>query len=193
MDPVSSSPHAAPAPNRAPRRRTFLAWLTYGLGAIGAAVVGFPFIGYLFGARRAPVRWVPVGRVADFAQGQTRLVTFNNLISQPWDGVVAHTGVFVRYEGRDAREADETKAHTFLVLAVNCAHLGCPVGWFPESGLFMCPCHGGVYYASGERAAGPPPRGLFHCAHRVQRAGGALQLEVQAPHYPTLQDTLEQG
>ena len=193
MDPVSSSPPEAPALDRAPRRRTFLAWLTYGLSAVAATVAGFPFIGYLFGARKAPVRWEPVGNVTDFPQGQTRLVTFNNPIRQSWDGQVAHTGVFVRYEGRDEREADETKAHTFLVLAVNCAHLGCPVGWFPESGLFMCPCHGGVYYANGERASGPPPRGLFRCAYRVKCAGGALHLEVRAPHYPTLQDTLEQG
>src|SRR6516165_2404466 len=190
MDPVSSSPPSRPAQNPAPGRRSFLAWLTYGLGAIAAAVVGLPFIGYLFGASKAPVRWQPVGRVTDFPQGQTRVVTFVNPISQPWDGLVAHTGVFVRYEGRDEREADETKAHTFLVLAVNCAHLGCPVEWFQESGLFMCPCHGGVYYANGDRASGPPPRGLFPCVWRVSREHGLDVLEIQAPHYPTLQDTL---
>jgi Rieske Fe-S protein len=193
MDPVSSSTHSGSAINPAPGRRSFLGWLTYGLSALAAAVVGFPFFGFLFGARKAPVIWLPVGHVTDFPQGQTRLVAFDNPISQPWDGVVAHTGVFVRYEGRDEREADEIKAHKFLVLAVNCAHLGCPVGWFPESGLFMCPCHGGVYYANGERASGPPPRGLFHCVYRVTRSDRALELEVQAPHYPTLQDTLEQG
>ena len=33
----------------------------------------------------------------------------------------------------------------FQVFAINCAHLGCPVRWFPQSNLFMCPCHGGVY------------------------------------------------
>ena len=82
----------------------------------------------------------------------------------------------------------------FLVLAVNCAHLGCPVEWFQESGLFMCPCHGGVYYANGERASGPPPRGLYPFVYRVQSdKRGALVLEVQAPHFPTLQDTLQQG
>src|SRR5689334_8078552 len=115
MDPVSSSPRSAPALNPAPGRRSFLGWVTYGLGAVAAAATGLPFIGYVFGARKAPVRWLSVGRVADFPQGQTRLVTFDNPISQPWDGVVAHTGVFVRYEGRDARETDETKAHMFLV------------------------------------------------------------------------------
>jgi Rieske Fe-S protein len=165
--------------------------VTYGLGAAAAAALGIPFVGYLFGARKAPVKWIPVGRVADFPQGQTRKVTFDNPIRQPWDGMVAHTGVYVRYEGRDEREADDTKAHSFLILAVNCAHLGCPVEWFQESGLFMCPCHGGVYTANGERASGPPPRGLFRCVYRVTRARGALQLEVQAPHYPTLQDPLD--
>jgi Rieske Fe-S protein len=194
MDPVSTSPPSAPALNAAPQgRRSFLGWLTYGLSAVAAALVGLPFVGYLFGARKAPVEWLPVGRVSDFPQGQTRVVSFDNPISQPWDGVVAHTGVFVRYEGRDEREADETKAHTFLVLAVNCAHLGCPVEWFAESGLFMCPCHGGVYYANGERASGPPPRGLFRCVYRVTRTRGELELEVRAPHYPTLQDTLDQA
>lgn len=187
MDSVSSPPPAEPRPGR----RSFLKWLTYGLGAIATAVLGLPFLGYLFGVRKAPVDWIALGPVRDFAENQTRLVTFDNPIRQPWDGMVARTGVYVRYEGRDEQEADEAKSHRFLVFAVNCAHLGCPVGWFPESGLFMCPCHGGVYYSNGERASGPPPRGLYPCVYQVTRRGGALQLEIQAPHFPTLQDTEE--
>src|SRR6185295_11148792 len=35
---------------------------------------------------------------------------------------------------------------TFQVFAINCTHLGCPVRWFEESHLFMCPCHGGAFY-----------------------------------------------
>jgi Rieske Fe-S protein len=117
-------------------------------------------------------------------------VTFANPIRQPWDGLVANTTVYVRYEGHDEIQADEGNGHKFRILAVNCAHLGCPVEWFQESGLFMCPCHGGVYYANGERASGPPPRGLYHYVYRVRRVRGLDVLEVQAPHYPTLQDTL---
>ena len=88
--------------------------------------------------------------------GSTRLVTFDNPIRQPWDGLTAMTGVYVRRQSPG--EADQ-KDGKFLIFAVNCAHLGCPVEWFPQSGLFMCPCHGGVYHANGERASGPPPRG----------------------------------
>jgi menaquinol-cytochrome c reductase iron-sulfur subunit len=175
-----------------PERRNFLGWITYGVGAVAAALVAVPFVGYLFGARKAPSKWLSLGPLTSFPEGQTRLVDFDNPIRQPWDGMVAHAGVFVRYEGRRENEPDETKAHAFLILAVNCAHLGCPVEWFQESGLFMCPCHGGAYYANGARASGPPPRGLYRCVYRVTRTRGALQLELQAPHYPTLQDTLEQ-
>ena len=187
---TSASNPPAPQAEPLPGRRTFFSWLTYGVGAVAAAAVAVPFVGYLLGARKAPVDWFPLGPVADFPQNRTRRVTFPNPIRQPWDGLVANTDVYVRYEGPDEGEPDEANRHKFLVLAVNCAHLGCPVEWFQESGLFMCPCHGGVYYANGERASGPPPRGLYPCDYRVTTSGGVAQLEVQAPHFPTLQNTL---
>jgi menaquinol-cytochrome c reductase iron-sulfur subunit len=183
-----SPPPAGPLPGR----RTFFSWLTYGLGAIAAAVVGIPFIGYLFGARKAPVDWVLLGPIAYFPQNETRLVTFDSPIRQPWSGMVAHTSVYVRYEGRDETgDTEVTKGYKFLVLSVNCAHLGCPVEWFAQSQLFMCPCHGGVYYANGEHASGPPPRGLYHVVYRVSRVRDLDVLEIQAPHFPTLYNTLQ--
>ena len=62
------------------------------------------------------------------------------------------------------------------MFAINCAHLGCPVRWFAQSGLFMCPCHGGVYYQDGSRASGPPPRGLFEYSYKVE--SGKLMIEA---------------
>jgi len=165
-----------------PPRRSFFQWLTYGLGAVAAALVGLPFVAYLWPRRHPTPPWVELGPVTKFPQGETLLTTFVNPLQVPWDGLVAQTAVHVRYEGKDDQGADR-----FLVLAINCAHLGCPVTWFQQSGLFMCPCHGGVYYANGAHASGPPPRGLFHCVWQVNNG----QLEIQAPHYPTLQDTLK--
>src|SRR5262245_58991004 len=162
-------------------RRTFFQWLTYGLSAPAAAVVGVPLVGDFLGVRKRDVHWVTLDEVSRFPLNQTRLQTFDNPLRQPWDGMTALTGVYVRNLGGDERGEPH-----FQVFAVNCAHLGCPVSWFPQAGLFMCPCHGGVYYADGERASGPPPRGLFHCVWQVR--GG--QLKIQAPHYPTLQNTL---
>lgn len=162
-------------------RRTLLRWLTGLCSAVAATFFSIPVVGYLFGVRKRRVEWVDLGPVEDFPLHETRRIDFDNPLRQPWDGVTALTGVYARYEGRNEQNNDQ-----FLVLSVNCAHLGCPVTWFPQSGLFMCPCHGGVYYANGERASGPPPRGMFHCEWRVENG----RLQIQAPHYPTLQDTL---
>jgi Rieske Fe-S protein len=152
------------------------------VGFLAALAMGIPLVGYLLGAlkkREAP--WVNLGPVDQFPVGETRVVRYDNPIRQPWDGMVAHTDCFVRNLGKD-----EQGQHQFLVLAVNCAHLGCPVSWFPQSGLFMCPCHGGVYYEDGARASGPPPRGMYHYVNRVVEG----KLEIQAAHLPTLQNTL---
>jgi Rieske Fe-S protein len=176
-----------------PSRRGFFYWFTWALGTVGAAILLVPFVGYLFGTRKRKVKWVTLGKTSEFKVNETRLVTFDNKIRQPWDGITAHTGVYVRRLRESPSKSNESKdadKPEFLVLAVNCAHLGCPVSWFQQSGLFLCPCHGGVYYSNGERASGPPPRGLFECVWRITESD---QLEVQAPHYPTLQDPLKQG
>ena len=90
----------------------------------------------------------PLGQ---FPEGQTRLATYRNPVANPSDGETANIPCWVR----------RVEGEKFQVFAINCAHLGCPVRWFPQSGLFMCPCHGGAYYADGSRASGPPERGLF--------------------------------
>ena len=157
-------------------------WGTVAAGFLATLALGIPIVGYLLGALKKPEeQLIDLGPVDQFPVGETRVVKYDNPIRQPWDGMVAHTDCFVRNLGKDERGQDR-----FLVLAVNCAHLGCPVSWFPQSGLFMCPCHGGVYYEDGGRASGPPPRALFEYVTKVD--GGKLY--VQAPHVPTLQDTL---
>lgn len=174
-----------------PQRRTFLKVVTGLLSAAAATVVAVPGISYLAAAFRRPRReWVSIGPVKDFPLNETRLVTFNNPLAQKWDGVTSQTGVFVRYLGRNEKFEDQ-----FMVLSFHCTHLGCPVEWFPQSGLYMCPCHGGVYYEDGAHASGPPPRGLYHCPWKIEqgRSDAEPQLSVIAPHLPTLHNTLKEG
>jgi menaquinol-cytochrome c reductase iron-sulfur subunit len=42
------------------------------------------------------------------------------------------------------------------------------VRWMEGADLFLCPCHGGVYYKDGNVAAGPPPAPLFRYAVRIE-------------------------
>ena len=69
-------------------------------------------------------------------------------------------------------------AERFIAFSAHCTHLGCPVRWMPEANLFLCPCHGGVYYGDGKVAAGPPPRPLFRFEVRVQ--DGQVQIKTAA-------------
>lgn len=156
-------------------RRTFLMNVGIALNAIVAAAIATPVVAYVLGPvirRREYLQWVPVGNAGDFPPGETRLVTFRNPFTDSWDGATANVPAYVRCSAPGQ----------FTVFAINCAHLGCPVRWFSESQLFMCPCHGGVYYADGSRASGPPERGLF--TYDVKVVGGKIL--INAGQMPTL-------
>jgi menaquinol-cytochrome c reductase iron-sulfur subunit len=141
-----------------------------------AAVLAVPIVRYIlspvFHARKGGYNsWLPLGELGQFPVGQTRFATYRNPILNPWDGDTGDIACWVR-------NLDD---HDFQVFAINCAHLGCPVRWFPESELFMCPCHGGVYYQDGSRASGPPERGLFQYHHKIEDG----KLFIKAGEMPT--------
>ena len=157
------------------RREMFLKLGLFFSGVAGM-ILGVPILGYLLSPliRDRTARdesWLSLGPVDQFPPGETRLSTYRNPGVNAWDGETANIACWVR-------RVDD---NTFQVFATNCAHLGCPVRWFAQSGLFMCPCHGGAYYADGSRASGPPERGLFEYPYRVN--GGTLL--IRAGEMPT--------
>ncbi len=167
-------PPSAGDTSPAPERRSLLKWATILLGGLASAAAGVPIIGFLLGPLRPRAdQWVAAGAVADFPTGQTRLVDLLNPLRSSSDGDTGKIAVYVRH----------IAAEQFQVFAIYCTHLGCPVNWFAQPGLFMCPCHGGVYYEDGSHASGPPPRGLFQYEHRVEEG----KLMVKLGHLPTLQ------
>lgn len=156
-------------------RRTLLMNIGIALNAVVGVAIATPVVAYLLGPvlrRKDYRRWIPIGDVNSFTPGETQLITFRNPFTDSWDGATANVPAYVR----------RTQTGEFTVFAINCAHLGCPVRWFKESQLFMCPCHGGVYYADGNRASGPPERGLFTYEKKV--VNGTLM--IQAGQLPTL-------
>lgn len=143
---------------RQPARRKFLSRLSIVFGAIAAAVVAIPSIGFLLGLRKAPKVWRTVGKMEDFSVGTTTEVTFQDPSPLPWSGVTAQTAAWLR----------RVDSQQFIAFSVDCTHLGCPVRWLQDANLFMCPCHGGVFYGDGTVASGPPPRPLIQYPVRIQ-------------------------
>ncbi len=48
--------------------------------------------------------------------------------------------------------------------------------WLKHADLFMCPCHGGVYYNDGRVASGPPPKALNRYPVRVR--DGVVEIQT---------------
>ncbi len=163
-------------------RRTLLMKIGIALNVVVAAAIATPVVAYVLGPvlkRKEYLQWIALGSVSDFPVGETTLVNFRNPFSNSWDGETANVPAYVRVAA----------PNEFTVFAINCAHLGCPVRWFSESQLFMCPCHGGVYYADGSRASGPPERGLFTYGLKVENG----KLLINAGQMPTLQNRASNG
>jgi menaquinol-cytochrome c reductase iron-sulfur subunit len=153
-------------------RRRFLSRISIALSAAIGAVVGLPVIGFLLAplTRKETRVWRQVGRVDEFKVGVTVTVRFEDASPLPWAGVTARTAAWLR---RD----DES---SFTAYSVHCTHLGCAVRWVSEAKLFLCPCHGGVYYADGTVSARPPPKPLP--TYPVRVSGG--QVEIQTSPIP---------
>jgi Rieske Fe-S protein len=155
-------------------RRTLLK-IGFALNGVVALIFAVPVVRYVLSPAKKRIAevdaWVSLGVVDKFPVGETRLASFTNPVVKPADGATASIPCWVR----------RIDVATFQVFAVNCAHLGCPVRWFPESNLFLCPCHGGAYYSDGSRASGPPERALFEYRHKVT----AQELYILAQEMPT--------
>ncbi len=157
-------------------RRAFLFKVSVLLNVAVGAVLAVPLVGYLLGPamkkRSTTGSWIAIGLMSEFPVGETRLADFRSPVASFDDGDTAKVACWVR----------RISEKEFQVFAVNCAHLGCPVRWFAQSKLFLCPCHGGAYYQDGSRASGPPERGLFE--YRYKLVGDSLV--IHAGDMPTL-------
>jgi menaquinol-cytochrome c reductase iron-sulfur subunit len=153
-------------------RRKFFERLSIALFAFGSVLLLVPMVGFIVAPlfKRRPEVWRQVGTVDEFKIGSTTSVQFQDAAALPWAGVASRTAAWLR-------RVDES---TFIAFSVNCTHLGCPVRWLAEAELFMCPCHGGVYYKDGAVAAGPPPLPLPRYQVRVRHG----QVEIHTDPTP---------
>ncbi|MGE5250126.1 MAG: ubiquinol-cytochrome c reductase iron-sulfur subunit [Bacteroidota bacterium] len=134
-------------------RRDFIKVITAWTGALMAAMMGIPSLGYLIGpalmTRRdeavvdlGPIEKYPIGIPTRFDMTRTQL--------NGWERTAVNYGMFVvRTSEQDAR-----------VFSDICTHLGCRVNWHPDIGHYVSPCHDGHFDMMGNVVSGPPPRPL---------------------------------
>jgi Rieske Fe-S protein len=103
-------------------------------------------------------RWVRAGTLSEL----TAHVPIPRVLAVPradgWYRPRSRETVFLIWDG----------ARQVRVFSATCSHLGCQVLWDTKDKKFRCPCHGGVYDATGKVIDGPPPRPLTIIDARVE-------------------------
>jgi menaquinol-cytochrome c reductase iron-sulfur subunit len=160
-------------------RRRLLMGVSIGAGGLVAAAAAIPLIGFFLGPmyRKFPPVWRNVGALDKFKIGATVQVDLLTSGGLRWDGPAQRIGAWLR----------RNNEQNFTVYSSKCTHLGCPVRWIPSAELFMCPCHGGVYFKDGEVAAGPPPEPLQQFPVRVKNGQVEVQWRPEQVQYTKLE------
>ena len=125
-----------------------------GIAAGGAALtsIGAPAI-----TNKREGKWVEAGAASDLAQGQFNKISITYDAKDGWlDGKTKQL-VYVKPDGEN-----------ILAFSATCSHLGCNVNYDEQTGQFKCPCHAGMYDATGKNISGPPPRPLTRLEAKIE-------------------------
>ena len=171
------------------------------VGTLVGAVLTIPPIVYvlnptiesnLLGQSDVPDDWQELGSVFEIPSGEPKLhrvefpqnQTYNGEGPLLGDGSIVNA-VYVSWRDGELPSILENGNRASLstseieeltqqinVMSNHCAHLGCPVRWFPDRSEMLCPCHGGIYDINGGLLAGPPPQDLFKYDFEIREDGG---------------------
>lgn len=144
-------------------RREFVAGVAGVLGALITILVGLPIIGYLIApaVRTGSVAgWIPLVPLSALQPGVPNPCSFSRLKQTGWKRMQVIRTVYAILD--DSGEV--------AVLSDTCTHLSCKVRWSPEQGVFVCPCHDGIFDREGAVLSGPPPRPLDRFETKVENS-----------------------
>jgi Rieske Fe-S protein len=162
-------PHPEPDPYRSGRRRVLSLVVNSTVAVMGGALSALLGVFAVRPAKGAETtRWIRAGAIGEL----TPNVPVPRVLAVPradgWYRARSRETVFLVWNG--AREVK--------VFSATCTHLGCQVLWDSTAKHFKCPCHGGVYAASGEVLDGPPPRALDTIEAKIEGADDSVLVRV---------------
>ena len=151
-----------------PERRRFLSRVINTIhGVIGGTIgviLGGAILSPIFARREES--WLTAGNLTDLPENRPTPVTIRVAREDGYNQVIDRRTVFLVKTGESQVTA----------LDSTCTHLGCRVSWDAETQELKCPCHGGVYDATGAVKAGPPPAPLATLMTRVEGNQVLVQL-----------------
>jgi Rieske Fe-S protein len=157
-------------PSLSPERRRALVLLVNGaVAAIGTALSALLGVFALKPAAAATRdRWIRAGAVSDLEPHVPAVKVLVVPRVDGWYRARAPQTVFLVWDGSKQVRA----------VSATCSHLGCQVHWDGKGRRFRCPCHGGVYDATGKVLEGPPPRALDTLEARIDPADDTVLVRL---------------
>lgn len=126
--------------------------IAVGLGGAALTSIGAPAI-----TNRREGKWIEAGNAEELIAGQFNRISILYDAKDGWlEGKIKQL-VYVKVAGEE-----------ILALSATCSHLGCNVNYDEQSGQFKCPCHSGVYDATGKNISGPPPKPLTRLEAKIE-------------------------
>jgi Rieske Fe-S protein len=140
-------------------RRRFMTGTVHTAGAVTAAAVTLPVLGFAIGPvfAEAKTDWQNVGPLSQFSESDYTTVV---ITIEPGIGQAGRSLAYVRMHSPSVDGPVKDQYDHIVALSSRCVHVGCPVRYVAAARSFVCPCHGGVYNFTGLRTGGPPPRPL---------------------------------
>jgi Rieske Fe-S protein len=140
-------------------RRRFITGTAHTAGAITAAAITLPALGFAIGPvfDQAKATWQDVGPLSRFTDTDYTPVV---ITIEPGLGEAGRSLAYVRRRNTATDGPAKDRYDRMIALSSRCVHVGCPVRYVAAARSFVCPCHGGVYNFIGQRTGGPPPRPL---------------------------------
>ncbi|HUO57560.1 MAG TPA: ubiquinol-cytochrome c reductase iron-sulfur subunit [bacterium] len=146
---AKSNPHTNEPEN--PQRRTFLVGAITALGGFISFILGGSGLVYFLSPAWSSKKedWVEVGPVGNIQGTSPVKMDYVKRKMDGWEVIESPGSVWMVNKGGN-----------WIAYDPHCTHLGCPYRWDESKGLFLCPCHNGVFNKDGVVMSGPPPRPL---------------------------------
>ncbi|GAC1509505.1 MAG: hypothetical protein NVS1B3_11620 [Candidatus Dormibacteraceae bacterium] len=161
-------------------RRTFLGWWLASLMTATVIIGGAPLLLYLWpaspkGQKKGLLTIALDTPINQIQEGQA--VKFN-APSNP-------NSAFIMADGGGDNAAGDLAFGGFFVknkgkldcFAINCSHLGCPIGLNEADKRFDCPCHGSRFNLDGTVLRGPAPAPLSHLTWKQGTDPATIQID----------------
>lgn len=124
------------------------------MGATLAFVVGGAVVAPSFTRRQSS--WLPAAALSELEEGTPKQIALQVARSDGAAQVIDRRLVYLVRSGNSVRALDST-----------CTHLGCRTRFNADTDRIECPCHGGLYDATGRVIGGPPPSPLQSLPARI--------------------------